>query len=343
MQSDATTRKLEIKKYPNRRYYDSTHSRHLLLDEIRSLIQQGYDISATDARTGEDITAQLLTQIILELETAKLDSFPVPLLVRLIRMNDQGVKDFIEQYFNQALKSFLDYQRQIGEQIVKAQGVPASFPSVTAWTEAMLKPFAAAFSPAGWRASSKTVATPAQTRGNRGFAGNDQTIFKSRSGSEKGAAKDQDQKSRGPAKSIIAAFQKQEGIGTRRPLQKPFLDSVLAILFLPAARIYEYYCAFAQLFIDIHLNLRLSCSVADRCQYRKTICQIQTWAKWEAKEQQASERGMAARNTGNRVARNPRGFSDSWHCGQPTFPLPAPKDGRGKDQAAPRQPVITPR
>jgi polyhydroxyalkanoate synthesis repressor PhaR len=137
--------KLEIKKYPNRRYYDATHSRHLTLDEIRSLIQQGYDITVTDAKTGEDITAQLLTQIILELETAKLDSFPVPLLVRLIRVNDQVIKDFMEHYFNQALKSFLDYHRQFDEQVVKAHGLPSVFPSVSAWTEAVFKPIASAF------------------------------------------------------------------------------------------------------------------------------------------------------------------------------------------------------
>lgn len=138
--------KLEIKKYPNRRYYDTTHSRHLTLDEIRSFIQQGCDIKVTDAKTGDDITAQLLTQIILELETSKLDSFPVPLLLRLIRMNDELVKDFIEKYFNQALQSFLDYHRQVEEQVRRAQGLPATFPSVSAWTEAVLKPFASAFS-----------------------------------------------------------------------------------------------------------------------------------------------------------------------------------------------------
>src|SRR5208337_910219 len=135
-------KKLEIKKYPNRRYYDATHSRHLTLDEIRSLIQQGYDITVSDGKTGDDITAQLLTQIILELETAKLDSFPVPLLVRLIRMNDQLVKDFIDKYFNQALKSFMDYQQQIEEQIRRVHGLPPGFPSVSAWTKAMIEPFA---------------------------------------------------------------------------------------------------------------------------------------------------------------------------------------------------------
>jgi len=88
---------LEIKKYANRRYYDATHSRHLTLDEIQTLIQQGFDLKVVDAKTSADITAQVLTQIILELDTSKLDSLPVPLLVRIIRMNDQLVKDFVEK------------------------------------------------------------------------------------------------------------------------------------------------------------------------------------------------------------------------------------------------------
>lgn len=141
---DPIPKKLEIKKYSNRRYYDATHSRHLTLDEIRSLIQEGYDIRVTDAKTGDDITAQLLTQIILELETAKLASFPVPLLVRVIRMNDQLVKDFIEKYFNQALASFLEYQQQMEEQIRRSHVLPAAFPAVSAWTKAMLAPFTSA-------------------------------------------------------------------------------------------------------------------------------------------------------------------------------------------------------
>ena len=118
----------------------------MTLDEIRSLIQRGYDLHVIDAKSGADITAQVLTQIILELDTPKVDSLPVPLLVRLIRMNDQLVKDFIEKYFNQALKSFLDYQQQVEEQIRRTHGLPSVFPSVSAWTKAMLEPFASAFS-----------------------------------------------------------------------------------------------------------------------------------------------------------------------------------------------------
>jgi polyhydroxyalkanoate synthesis regulator protein len=100
----------------------------------------------------------VLTHIILELDTPKLDSLPVPLLVRIIRMNDQLVKDFIEKYFNQALKSFLDYQQQVEEQIRRTHGLPSVFPSVSAWTKAMLEPFASAFS--GSRSGSSSTSAP---------------------------------------------------------------------------------------------------------------------------------------------------------------------------------------
>src|SRR5260370_20778077 len=109
-------------------------------------MEQGYDIGSIDAKISADITAQVLTEIIHELDRPKLDSWPVPLLVRLIRMNDQLVKDFIEKYFNQALKSFFDYQKKLEEQIRQSHGLPPVFPSVSAWTKAMLEPFSGVFS-----------------------------------------------------------------------------------------------------------------------------------------------------------------------------------------------------
>jgi polyhydroxyalkanoate synthesis repressor PhaR len=165
MPEETSEKILEIKKYPNRRYYDATHSRHLTLEEIRSLIQQGYDIRAIDAKTSADITAQVLTQIILEFDTPKLDSLPVPLLVRLIRMNDQLVKDFIEKYFNQALKSFFDYQKQIEEQIRHTHGLPPVFPSVSAWTKAVLEPFSTVFSGPNPTKPTQSQAAPAAEKG----------------------------------------------------------------------------------------------------------------------------------------------------------------------------------
>ena len=154
------SKKLEIKKYPNRRYYDATHSRHLTLDEIRGLIQQGYDIRVMDAKTSADITAQVLTQIILEFDAPKLDSLPVPLLVRIIRMNDQLIKDFIEKYFNQALNSFLEYQQQFEEQFRRSHGLPSMFSPVASWTKAIFQPFTTVFG-AGHDAGHEPANSPA--------------------------------------------------------------------------------------------------------------------------------------------------------------------------------------
>lgn len=142
----AAGKQLDIRKYPNRRYYDSTHSRHLTLEEIRGLIREGYDIKVTDSKTGADLTAQVLTQIILELETPKIDSFPVALLLRMIRSNDQVVRDFVENYFNQAFRAFVEYQKQMEERLRQMQ-MPGLFPPFNAWAQAW-SPFVPGATPA---------------------------------------------------------------------------------------------------------------------------------------------------------------------------------------------------
>src|SRR5260221_11776364 len=82
----------------------------------------------------------------MECDTHKHVSVPVSRLLRIIRKNDQLVKDFIEKYFNQALSSFLDYQRHVEEQIRQSHGLPSALPLVTAWTKAVLEPFSSAIS-----------------------------------------------------------------------------------------------------------------------------------------------------------------------------------------------------
>jgi polyhydroxyalkanoate synthesis repressor PhaR len=135
------TKQLDIRKYPNRRYYDATRSRHLTLDEIHGLIRDGYEIKVTDSKTGADITAQVLMQIILELDSSKLATLPVALLARLIRVNDQMVKDFVEKYFNQAFQSWIEYQKQIEERLRQMQGIAGNYSPFSAWTQAIISPF----------------------------------------------------------------------------------------------------------------------------------------------------------------------------------------------------------
>ena len=139
--TNAADNHLEIKKYPNRRYYDATRSRHLTLEEIHSLIREGYGIRVTDSKSGTDITAKVLAQIILQLDEEKIEAFPVALLQRLIRVNDQVIKEFVERYFNQALAHYLQYRQQVEEHLRSASEMNPFFPGAAPWSRAMFDPF----------------------------------------------------------------------------------------------------------------------------------------------------------------------------------------------------------
>jgi polyhydroxyalkanoate synthesis repressor PhaR len=76
---------LQIRKYPNRRYYDVTRSRHVTLQDILALVRSGHEVRITDSRTGNDLTNHVLLQIILEHDQAKLDLVPSSILHMLIR------------------------------------------------------------------------------------------------------------------------------------------------------------------------------------------------------------------------------------------------------------------
>jgi polyhydroxyalkanoate synthesis repressor PhaR len=136
---------LDIRKYPNRRYYDVTRSQHLTLEDIRVLVREGHDIRVTDSKTSNDITAKVLAQIILELDAAKIDMFPVALLSRLIRVNDQMAKDFLERYFDQALEMFIKYRKQFEDQFGAGDALGGFYSSLANWNRAMLTPFAMPF------------------------------------------------------------------------------------------------------------------------------------------------------------------------------------------------------
>ena len=78
-----------VKKYSNRRLYDTSDSRYVTLEELAEKVRQGEDVRVVDAKTGEDLTAATLTQIIVEGRgAAKL--LPVPLLTQLVRLGDSA-------------------------------------------------------------------------------------------------------------------------------------------------------------------------------------------------------------------------------------------------------------
>ena len=134
-------RTLEIRKYQNRRYYDSTRSRHLSLQQIHELIIEGYNIRVVDAKANEDITSKVLTQILLEFEPIKLDMFSNELLTRAIRVNDRLLKDFVDVYFRQAFEAFCGSQKQVDQMLRQAHHLTAVLPAAASTAANFLPPW----------------------------------------------------------------------------------------------------------------------------------------------------------------------------------------------------------
>ncbi|MBS2014111.1 MAG: polyhydroxyalkanoate synthesis regulator DNA-binding domain-containing protein [Deltaproteobacteria bacterium] len=97
---------LVVKKYPNRRLYDTAQSRYITLEDLADRIKSGADVLVQDVQSGADLTQATLTQIILESRGgARL--LPVPLLVRLIRLGDEALAEFLGRYVSWALELYV--------------------------------------------------------------------------------------------------------------------------------------------------------------------------------------------------------------------------------------------
>ena len=102
-----------VKKYSNRRLYDTEGSRYITLEELAEKIRLGADVKVQDAKTGEDLTQVTLTQIILESRGAA-RLLPVPLLLQLIRMGDDALAEFFGRFLSTALDLY--FQAKQGAQ-----------------------------------------------------------------------------------------------------------------------------------------------------------------------------------------------------------------------------------
>lgn len=142
MADDATlpNQKIVLRKYRNRRYYDTTRSLHVTLEEIYNLVRAGHDIQVTDSQSGEDITPKVLAQIILEHDPLKLGIFPVELLHRVIRANEPLMREFVDRYFNQFLRAYLDSQREFNRYLRQAMGLANPTAAGTDWLRMVMWP-----------------------------------------------------------------------------------------------------------------------------------------------------------------------------------------------------------
>lgn len=100
-----------IKKYPNRRLYDTTKSQYVNMDYIKTLVKERTDFSIVDSKSGDDVTKTILLQIISESETNDHQSLLTnKLLKQLIRFYDSDMQIFLREYLEQSLINFMEQQ-----------------------------------------------------------------------------------------------------------------------------------------------------------------------------------------------------------------------------------------
>jgi polyhydroxyalkanoate synthesis repressor PhaR len=121
-----------LKKYPNRRLYDTQGSCYITLQDVKDMVLQGQDFQVLDAKTAEDITRSILLQIILEEETDGVPIFSTQMLAQLIRFYGHAMQGLMGAYLEKNLQTFVELQTRLAQ---PAKGLydPAAF-TPEAWT-----------------------------------------------------------------------------------------------------------------------------------------------------------------------------------------------------------------
>jgi len=101
-----STGKVTIKKYANRRLYDTESSTYITLDRLAQMVREGREFEVVDAKSGEDITRQVLTQIIVEEEARGATMLPLNFLKQLIGLYGNSMQNFVPQYLEAAMDAF---------------------------------------------------------------------------------------------------------------------------------------------------------------------------------------------------------------------------------------------
>lgn len=105
-----------IKKYANRRLYNTATSKYITLNDLSDLIRDGKQVKVIEANTKEDVTAFILTQIVLEEAKSKNALLPAPILHLIIRYADNILLEFFDTYLNQIIKNYISYKRSMEAQ-----------------------------------------------------------------------------------------------------------------------------------------------------------------------------------------------------------------------------------
>jgi polyhydroxyalkanoate synthesis repressor PhaR len=117
-----------VKKYANRRLYNTESSSYITLDTLAEMVRIGRDFVVYDAKTGDDITRSVLTQIIVEEESKGRNLLPTGFLRQLISFYGDSVQTMVPRYLEQAMASFAHQQEQVREAMKQTMGNFFPFP-----------------------------------------------------------------------------------------------------------------------------------------------------------------------------------------------------------------------
>ncbi len=135
-----------VKKYANRRLYNTRSSSYITLDDLARMTREGVDFKVLDAKTGTDITHQILTQIIMEEECSGEQMLPIGFLRQLISMYGHSMQAMMPQYLEASMEHFRANQQKLQDAWKTSMG-PEAFSRLAETNMAMFKAAASAFMP----------------------------------------------------------------------------------------------------------------------------------------------------------------------------------------------------
>ncbi len=152
--SPSDTEPTVVKKYANRRLYNTAKSAYVTLDDLSEMVRNEEEFVVRDAKTGDDLTRQVLTQIILEQESRGGNLLPLNFLRKLVGYYGQDMGAVLPGYLDASLESFQQNQENLQKQFAAAFGQPMKqFEEITGQNMAMFERALGAFNPlAGERA-----------------------------------------------------------------------------------------------------------------------------------------------------------------------------------------------
>jgi len=111
-----------IKKYPNRRLYDTANSGYITLADVKQMVLEHINFQVIDAKSGDDLTRSILLQIILEEESAGMPMFSSEMLAQMIRFYGNALQGIMGNYMEQNVKAFLTIQNKLQDQAKQIYG-----------------------------------------------------------------------------------------------------------------------------------------------------------------------------------------------------------------------------